>query len=96
MPAGCGQTWSHARHLSYQPSQIDKAKIVTVSLAFSTDDCTGICMRNDAKLRERESANDTHHAHGKMTGSRPGNIHQQRQRFLEVTAILAVQSTLGT
>ena len=29
-------------------------------------------MGNDAQLRKRESANDTHHAHSKMTGSRPG------------------------
>ena len=43
-----------------------------VALVDSTDDCTGIHMGNDAKLRERESANDTHHAHSKTTGSRPG------------------------
>ena len=43
-----------------------------VSLADSTDDCTGIRMGNDAQLRERESDSDTHHAHSKMTGSRPG------------------------
>ena len=43
-----------------------------VSLADSTEDCTGIRMGNDAQLRERESANNTHHAHSKTTGSRPG------------------------
>ena len=36
-----------------------------VSLVDSTEDCTGIHTGNDAKLREQESANDTHHAHSK-------------------------------
>ena len=46
-----------------------------------SDDCTGIRTGNDAQLRERESANDTHHAHCKTTGSRPGASIDQNFTF---------------
>ena len=70
MPAGCGLDFEGIS--SPQSTAITAGKthkLVTVSLADSTEDCTGIRMGNDAKLREQESANDTHHAHNKMTGS---------------------------
>ena len=60
----------------------------------STDDCTGIRMGNDASYRERESANDTHHAHSKTTGSRPETSIDQNF-ILGVTTYFG-QSTLGT
>ena len=58
-----------SRHHNHQSSQQECTEFVTVSLANSMEDCTGIRTGNDAQLRERESANDTHHAHSKMTGS---------------------------
>ena len=82
MPADCGQDfqWNSS---SQSPAIAGKSntETVMVSLADSTDDCTGIRTGNDAKLRERESANDTHHAHSKMTGSRPGMSFNQNFVF---------------
>ena len=51
------------------------------------DDCTGIRTGNDTSYRERESANDTHHAHSKTTGSRTGTFIDQT--FLESQRISA-------
>ena len=64
-------------HHNHQPSQQECTRVVMVSLADSMEDCTGICTGNDAQLRVRESANDTHHAHSKTTGSRPGTSTDQ-------------------
>ena len=48
-------------------------ELVRVSLVNSTDDCTGIDTGNDTLyFWKRESANDTHHVHSTMTGSRRG------------------------
>ena len=65
MPADCDLDFEWARHPSHQPLQEKKKKkkttsSVKVSLAVSTDDCTGIRTGNDVIFRERESANDTH------------------------------------
>ena len=82
MPAGCSLDFEGI--LSPQSTAITARKstgLVTVLLADSTEDCTGIRTGNDAKLRERESDNDTHHAYSKMTGSRPGMSIDQRHVF---------------
>ena len=95
MPAGCGLDFEAIS--SPQSTAITAKKstgLVTVSLVDSTEDCTGIRMGNDAKLRERESANDTHHAHSKMTGSQPGTSIDQRHIFGSHNIIRP--STLGT
>ena len=81
-PAGCGLDFEGIS--SPQSTDITAKKstgLATVSLADSTEVCTGINTGNDVKLRERESANDTHHAHSKMTGSRPGMSIDQRHVF---------------
>ena len=72
MPAGCGLDFEGISSPQSPAITARMYRSVTVSLADSTEDCTGIHMGNDAQLRERESANDTHHAHSKTTGSRPG------------------------
>ena len=82
MPAGCSLDFEGIS--SPQSTAITAKKstgLVMVSLADSTEDCTGIRTGNDTKLREGESANDTHQAHSKMTGSRPGTSIDQRHVF---------------
>ena len=79
-PAGCGLDFEGISS-PQSTAIITTTGLVKVSLADSTDDCTGIHMRNDAKLRKQESGNNTHHAHGKMTGSRPGMSIDQRHIF---------------
>ena len=83
MPAGCGMDFEGIS--SPQSTAITERKkstgLITVSLADSTEDCTGIRTGNDAKLRERESAGDTHHATSKMTGSGPGTSIDQKFVF---------------
>ena len=82
MPAGCGLDFEGIS--SPQSTAITAKKstgLITVLLADSTDDCTGIRTGNDVKLRERESTNNTHHAHSKMTGSRPGTAIDQKTRL---------------
>ena len=71
-PADCGLDFEGISSPQSPAITGKSPKLVTVSLADSTDDCTGIRTGNDASYRERESANDTHHAHNKTTGSRPG------------------------
>ena len=66
---------------SPQPPAIAKHKLVTVLLADST-------VQEWRKLREQESANDTHHAHSKTRGSRPGTSIYQKH-VLESQHILA-------
>ena len=68
MPAGCGLDFEGISS-PQSPAITGTTKLVTVSLVDSTEDCTGIHTGIDAKLRERESANNTHHAHNKTTGS---------------------------
>ena len=81
-PAGCGLDFEGIS--SPQSTAITAKKstgLIMVSFTDNTEDCTGIRTGNDAKLRERESANDTHHAHSKTTGSRPGTSIDQRHIF---------------
>ena len=80
-PAGCGLDFEGISSPQSPDITVKKHKLVTVSLANSTDDCTGIHTGNDAKLRERESASDTHHAHSKTTGSQPGMSIDQKHVF---------------
>ena len=68
MPAGCGLDFEGISS-PQSPAITGTTKLGTVSLADSTEDCTGIRTGSDAKLREQESANDTHHTHSKTTGS---------------------------
>ena len=70
-PADCGLDFEGI--LSPQSPAITgrMTELVRCRWRTSTDDCTGIRTGNDASYRERESANDTHHAHRKMTGSQP-------------------------
>ena len=70
-PADCGLDFEGYLVTTITSHHRIITELVTVSLADSTDDCTGIRTGNDASYRERESANDTHHAHSKTTGSRP-------------------------
>ena len=58
------------------------------------EDCTGIRTGNDAQLKERESANDTHHTHSKTIGSRPGTSIDQN--FVSWSHNTIWPSTLGT
>ena len=51
-------------------------------------------MGNDAQLRERESANDTHHAHSKTTGSRLGTSIDQNLVFGVTTQFSQVHYVL--
>ena len=93
-PADCGLDFEGYLVTTITSHHRIFTELVTVSLADSTEDCTGIRRGNDASYRERESANDTHHAHSKMTGSRPETSIDQNFIFGVTTHF--GQSTLGT
>ena len=94
MPADCGLDFEGISSPQSPAITGRITELVTVSLADSMDDCTGICTGNDASYRERESANDTHHAHRKTTESQPGTSIDQNFIFGVTTHF--GQSTLST
>ena len=68
MPAGCGLDFEGI--LSPQSPVITARKYRTCKGVIGGQ--AQMIVQESASYRERESANDTHHAHSKTTGSRPG------------------------
>ena len=80
MPADCGLDFEGISHFNHQPSQQEKYR--------TRNGVIGVKQRlyknphgERRKLRERESANNTHHPYSKMTGSRPGMSTDQKHVF---------------